>query len=188
MLQQSTQSLRRTNWHTCRMHESILRSLQSLRSDLRARWETRLRQAPIPSPLAAPDVLVHLMDWTLEELFKSLIRPPQRRRVRPRTEPPNQHAQPFQCSCGSNPLEAYFACLQKTLIEAVEQLYLMPGANNLPECAIVTAEIQLAFTQISQRELETFCSVCQHSHQPATMRENEACAGSEKKSVPLVKA
>lgn len=144
------------------MHERIQQTLQSMRPALRVRWEALLRQAPVHSPLAAPDVLVHLMNWTLEEFFKTLTAAPNRRRVRPRGATSVTMAN--YCPCGSNPLQTYFSCLKQTLAEAVENINRTALCANAIEGDILAAESEIAFALVSNRELETFCSVCRHSH------------------------
>lgn len=157
------------------MHERIRHTLYSMRPGLRARWEVLLRQAPVHSPLAAPDVLVHLMDWTLEEFFKALTSPPNRRRPRPSTSPVT-----YYCPCGSNPLQTYFSCFKQTLHEALEKINRAGLCTTVAERDIIATETEIAFALVSNRELETFCSVCRHSH---TLTENAVDRGTEKVSL-----
>ena len=67
--------------HTASMQESLVRSLRSRLPDIRARWEALLHAEPVKTPLAYPDSLVHLLDWTLEEIFHGLAALPVRRRL-----------------------------------------------------------------------------------------------------------
>src|SRR5258708_9894049 len=96
------------------MQDEFLRVLIARRGDLHARWEALLRIERINTPLANPDALVFMIDWTLDELFGSLLRPNPRHR--------SSHectATRAACPCGRNPLLAYFAAGEQALEEAL---------------------------------------------------------------------
>jgi hypothetical protein len=57
------------------MQESLMQPLRALRFQTRVRWEALLRTERTSSPLANPDSLVHLLDWTLDEIFHALACP-----------------------------------------------------------------------------------------------------------------
>jgi hypothetical protein len=136
------------------MHESFIRALTQHRPTLRARWEGLLRAERINSPLANPDTLVFLMDYTLDRLFDELHHPRLRRR-RPRDERP-------PCPCGRNPLLAYFHTAEQAVVETLflaegELAPLSPG-----EREINLEDLKLAIRDVGRKEIESFCAVCQH--------------------------
>jgi hypothetical protein len=143
------------------MHESTLDALQQMRPSLRKRWEVLLRAEPVRSPLAAPESLVFLMDWTLNALFNALRSANARRRSKIRAGTDEIDVLACACECGLNPLLAYFMTAEKTLVEA---LFLadspLPPMTAGERQACVT-EIQLALHAIGRREIETFCALCQ---------------------------
>jgi hypothetical protein len=149
------------------MEENALNALRSMRPLLRKRWEALLRAEPVTSPLANPDSLVYLMDWTLDRVFDELRMASKRRRHKQRpamAAPPASH-----CECGKNPLLAYFSTAERSLLEAVfladSPLPAMsPGSREA--CA---SELKMALSVIAGAEIETFCAVCLHRHctQPA---------------------
>ena len=65
-----------------------------------------LRTEPINTPLGHPDSLVHLIDWTLDEIFTALTNPLARHRGTGTRFASNDRP---ECPCGRNPLLAYFA-------------------------------------------------------------------------------
>ncbi len=143
------------------MQDALLRALQAYRPTLRQRWEILLRARPATSPLANPDTLVHLMDWTLDCLFDELRGAPSRRRPAAGAPPP--------CPCGLNPLIAYF----ETAGKAAEDTF----CNDIPdthrftvlerEAALV--ELKGAIKGVARREIDSFCAVCLHSHRADTV-------------------
>lgn len=146
------------------MHESILLGLQAMRSELLIEWETLLRGKPAPSPLASPDVLVYLMKWTLDEVFKNLVSPPNRRRLRSRSgSPPSDEALTNGCRCGMHPLLTYFACLEEAVEKNLEKVFGLLENLDGVERSAAKVEARLAVTLVSSREIETFCAVCQHA-------------------------
>lgn len=142
------------------MHSSLLREFQQRRFSIRARWEALLRAEPITSPLANPDALAHLIDTTLEEIFSTLegpISPDENHR-----EAPNYDTPP--CSCGRNPLLAYFSAGRQAVFEGLilsqaATVPLDPGHRDasLEELAGIVHEI-------AAREIEAFCGICQFRH------------------------
>jgi hypothetical protein len=149
---------RRALWHTAgQMHESYIRALNHHRRTLRSRWEVLLRAERINSPLANPDTLVFLMDYTLDRLLDELRSPRQRRRRSPDERPP--------CPCGRNPLLAYFQTAEQAMIET-----LFLNESELAICSpeerhVGLEELRTAVREVGRREIESFCAVCQH--QPA---------------------
>lgn len=142
------------------MNERCLRSLKAHRETLCLQWEARLRAAPLNSPLAHPDTLIHLMDRTLDQIFRELEQPTARRR--------QPALPPDYCRCGHNPLVAYFA----TAVLAFETT-LAQCADEVPVTRDDADEVKRALNHLSRDEIMTFCALCQR---------NDTCiAGSEPK-------
>ncbi len=144
-----------------RMHDSILISLRAHRLQLCSRWETLLRQEPVRSPLASPDVLRHLMNWTLDEIFQTVAQTRARRRKKIRLASGQS-----PCPCGMNPLEIYFNCLDSALTEFVEGKFSHAGAPGFTDAELIAQDVRNALAVVRAREIEQFCSVCQHRSAP----------------------
>lgn len=146
------------------MQEDLLQSLRAGRFQTRARWEALLRTEPTTTPLANPDSLVHLLDWTIDEIFRALARDYSHRRhpARPGEDPR------LACVCGRNPLLAYFAAGGQAMHEAlVLAQAARPHLDPLERDAALE-ELNLVVAHISRREISAFCGVCQH--RPAEVR------------------
>ncbi|MDO8544215.1 MAG: hypothetical protein Q7S40_27570 [Opitutaceae bacterium] len=153
------------------MQEDLIRALRDRRGDIRARWETLLRIERVNTPLANPDALVFMIDWTCDELFAALNHPGRRRAGRS----PESPARP-ECPCGRNPLLTYFAAGEQALEEA---LILEQASRPTLEPAqrdAAFAELQLAVREIARREIESFCAVCQYRMEPRTCSMETAVA------------
>ncbi|MFA6289417.1 MAG: hypothetical protein WC661_18710 [Opitutaceae bacterium] len=145
------------------MDERSLSALQAHRPTLRIKWESRLRAAPVTSPLANPDALVHLMVWTLDQVFRELTPGATRRKTALGPRPP--------CPCGLNPLIAYFSTAKISLHEALE---VCSGGG--PINPADAEEMEHALEIVARRELATFCSLCLHNehsnrHEPRSDKE-----------------
>ena len=134
------------------MDERSLSSLQAHRPTLSKKWEARLRAAPVTSPLANPDSLVHLMEWTLDQVFRELAAHHPRRKTPRPPRPP--------CPCGLNPLIAYFSTAKVSLHEALETC-----AGGRPIEPTDAEAMEQALEIVARRELETFCALCLHNDQ-----------------------
>lgn len=165
------------------MHDSILLGLQAMRSDLRERWEALLREAPVTSPLASPDVLVHLMNWTLDEVFKSLTCPPNRRRAKHRHADGTVDKTRLHCRCGMNPLQTYFICLEQALSETAYKVFRLMENPWAADREVILAETRLAVSTVATREMNTFCAVCQHGAMQVS--KTELASGSAMQALPV---
>ena len=140
------------------MQESLVSALRAQRPRVRAHWEALLRVEPVGSPLGHPDALVHLIDWTLDEIFTAIANPLARHRTGHNRlgadEPPH-------CPCGRNPLLAYFSACEQALQEAL--VLAQAATENLDplERDASFQELNMVLQQISRREIEAFCGVCQ---------------------------
>ncbi len=156
------------------MQDGLMRALLTHRPTLRQRWESLLRAQPPTSPLANPDALVFLMEWTLDRLFEDLRNAPSRRRPAARTgvalsEPP-------PCPCGLNPLIAYFQTAEKALEEIYCPDILATDRFTTLEREAALMELKLVLRGVARREIESFCAVCLHSNRSATPCSAAPCA------------
>lgn len=140
------------------MQETLVSALRAQRPHVRSHWEALLRVEPVGSPLGHPDALVHLIDWTLDEIFTAIANP----LARHRSGHNRVHAEePPHCPCGRNPLLAYFAAGEQAMHEALV-LSQASTANLDPlERDASFHELNIVLQQISRREIDAFCGVCQ---------------------------
>lgn len=141
--------------HNVRMQDELVRALRARRAEIHARWEALLRIEKVNTPLANPDALVFMIDWTLDECFASL-RPLHARRR-------NGHevfAKP-DCPCGRNPLLTYFAAGEQAIEEALILEQASASSIDPVERDDAFAELKRTVREIARREIEAFCSVCQ---------------------------
>jgi hypothetical protein len=148
------------------MQETLVQALRSQLPHIREQWEALLHAEPVKTPLAYPDSLVHLLDWTLEEIFHGLVALPDRRRVSRNAHLANERP---TCPCGRNPLLTYFAAGEQAMREALVLAQVaLPSLDPIERDAALE-ELDLVFHQIARREIESFCGVCQYreaeSHQ-----------------------
>jgi hypothetical protein len=141
------------------MHETLVRSLRSQIPQIRERWKALLHAEPVATPLAYPDTLVHLLDWTLEEIFHRLTSLSLHRRTGGKLACP--HCRP-ECPCGRNPLLTYFAAGEQAMREAlILAQAALPTLDPIERDASMN-ELNFVFCDIARREIESFCGVCQH--------------------------
>jgi hypothetical protein len=141
------------------MQDLLLHSLRAQSPQIRERWDALLHVEPVHTPLGYPGALSHLIDWTLEEIFRGVAtlshrRHPSRRGavVEPRPA----------CPCGRNPLLAYFTAGEQVMREAlVLAQAAAPGLDPIERDAALH-ELDLVFHQIARREIDAFCGVCQY--------------------------
>ena len=122
-------------------------------------WESLLRLERVSSPLAQPDLLVRLLDQTLDDIFATLPEWSVRRHPTPIPAP--------VCPCGRNPLLAYYAAgqqaLRETLVIIQTGIPLLTSTNRDDALACVDQ----VFGHIARREIEAFCALCQFRPEPA---------------------
>lgn len=129
------------------MIERLLNALRVRRPLIHQGWATRLRAVPCSSALAHPDSLVHLMNRTLDQIFKEIAAPSARRR-------PPPHPQGL-CRCGCNPLLDYFSTAALTFQHTVALC-----ADEFPITAQEVDQVERAVTRVACREISTFCTLC----------------------------
>jgi hypothetical protein len=139
------------------MQDELVRALRTRRPEIHARWEALLRIEKINTPLANPDALVFMIDWTLDECLATL-RPPHARRKHGSMVP---FAAKPACPCGRNPLLAYFAAGEQAIEEALVLEQARASAIDPVQRDTAFLELKLAVREIARREIEAFCSVCQ---------------------------
>jgi hypothetical protein len=127
------------------MQSATICVLAERRPALRRRWEAALRAGRVSSPLANPDTLVFMMDWTLDRVFEALKSGDVAVR--------NGGDRPVRCPCGLNPLLAYFEVLEAVLLAE------LPAGTDGAEPA--RAELRGAVARVAEREIAAFCAVCQ---------------------------
>ncbi len=122
-------------------------------------WEALLRSEPVATPLGHPDVLSHLINRTLNVVLGSLCAPGRRRRSGPPSPDGDIRA---ECSCGRNPLLAYYLAGEHALRGALVQLSheascLAPGTRD-----DAVSELCAVLHEIARRDVGLFCSLCQY--------------------------
>lgn len=135
-----------------------------------------MRAEPVATPLGLPDALVHLIDTTLEEILGTLERAQRRQRTN------EKHAQTQErqlCRCGRNPLLAYFAAAAQAMREGVILAQAASAPLDPVERDASLEELNAVLRQISGREIEAFCGVCQFRHLalPAPVQPLAICGG-----------
>src|SRR4051812_40968829 len=98
------------------MQSELLSALRARHFEIRSRWAELLRVEPVHTPLGHPEALAHLIDWTLEDIFRALSTGgPRRRLAESHASTPNRSL----CPCGRNPLLSYFDAADQSLREAL---------------------------------------------------------------------
>jgi hypothetical protein len=117
-----------------------------------------LRLEHADTPIADPDYLVHLIDWTLDEILAEL-----RRGRCHRAGAPRSHAKALLkagCHCGHNPLTKHFLAGEQALLESLVLLQSrMPSMDPLSRSSAV-AQLYVAVHSVARREVGTFCALC----------------------------
>ena len=143
------------------MQSELLGALRARQSDIRARWTELIRIEPVNTPLAHPEALSHLIDWTLAELFRGLSDGSYRRHRA------HDHAgTPYRsfCACGRNPLLSYFDAAGQALREALVLVQATAATLDPIERDASLEELNLVLGHVARHEIEAFCGVCQHRH------------------------
>jgi len=131
--------------------------LKSQRLTLKAEWRRRLCAEPVSTPLANPDVLVHLMDETLDQLAQLVQTQPAARWCTMH----KVHLQPLRtfCPCGLNPLLNYFSTGGAALA------MILSGAAGMSERE--KPRLGAAWDFIAQQEIQALCGMCRRICAPA---------------------
>jgi hypothetical protein len=134
---------------------ALLQALARRAPAIRARWADLLRAEPASSPLANPEALVHLIEWTLRAVLRRL------QASRPRSRPLRPPARRTPgCPCGRNPLRTHFTAGEQALQEALV-LCQAEGPHPAPaERDAALHELNRAFRQLAGREMAALCALC----------------------------
>lgn len=143
------------------MNAELIAKLQSMRPQIRRRWETLLRIERLETALANPDTLVFMFDRTLDSVLSAL---PGRvvRSAGPRPV----------CHCSRNPMRVYFTALEQALLEALilaQSAQARPEPNHQDAVAERTAaatELRATLRRIARREIRTFDQICEPPTKP----------------------
>ena len=148
------------------MHESWVDALHTRRREIHRRWEALLRLDRADGPLAEPDNLVHLIDWTLDEVLGEIRRRKTSRRSE--TPPPAITILRAGCHCGHNPLFNHFIAGEQAMLEALIQLQAGDPSLLPHHRSTAVVELYVAIHSIAMREFELLCSMCAKRPQPRT--------------------
>ena len=157
------------------MQETLVLILCARRREIRGRWEALLRIERVNTPLANPSALVLLVDSTLDEIFTALRRPRSRRRA---ARAAHAVAERDLCLCGRNPWLVYFEAGKQALVESLVLAQAKSATLDPLARDAAMAELQLCLHEITRREIETFCAVCQFRHAPSSALVSEPSAHS----------
>jgi hypothetical protein len=143
------------------MQPSLLGALRAQQPQIRDRWTALLHVEPVSTPLANPDALVHLIDWSLQEIFGVLATTP----FSSGPERSRSESNPL-CPCGRNPLLAYYSAGEQAMREALILAQAASPHLDPVERDAALVELNTRLREISRREIESFCGVCQHRDEP----------------------
>lgn len=133
------------------MSPEVLSALARSRPGIRARCEALLRLEKPATPLASPDILIHLFDHTLDEVLAP------KRRVRSAAATPDPRA--GRCTC--NPLRPYFATLEQALLEALIWAQATGPVLEPGERVAQVGELCERMRGVAHREILLLDGVCQ---------------------------
>jgi hypothetical protein len=158
-----------------RMQERLIRSLSDRRREIHRRWDALLHLEPAETPLANPDTLVHMIDWTLDKVFNEL-----RSRIAYHCgERPRDFASlRAHCHCGNNPFFKHFLAGEQALLEALVLVQSEDASLKPVYRDTAVAELFLVINEIARCEVESLCSLCMNSPRPkrqssVALEENE---------------
>jgi hypothetical protein len=141
------------------MRECWVSAISTRRHLIRERWEALLRAERANSPLANPDALAHLIEWTLDEVLKELRRP---RAHNKGTPVPSMSTLREGCHCGRNPYFIHFMAGEQAMLEALVIVQAEASPLDPEHRDAAVAELYTVTRQIARREVDAFCSLCQH--------------------------
>jgi hypothetical protein len=140
------------------MQEFWIEALGSRRPEISRRWKALLFLESADGPLAHPENLVHLIDWTLDEVLADLRRRQASRRGE--AHPPEISKVRAGCHCGHNPLFNLFVAGEQALLEALIELQASNPSTDPLHRSTSVAELYVAIRAIAMREFELLCSLC----------------------------
>jgi hypothetical protein len=144
------------------VHSALIEAMDSRRSRIRASWERLLKGERVNTALARPEVLIYLIEPTLDRIFAALRHLP-RTSVNLKSDLAAEEFKRAACECGRNPLLVFFLAGEQALLD--ELIHLQAEASELvgnPRTQDVT-ELYLVIRHEARREVGAFCAVCVHS-------------------------
>ncbi len=167
------------------MQKFLVRALQARRPHIRAHWEILLRGEPVNSPLAQAEMMIRLIDWSLDEVFALLQGSRARRAHRPSAPLLAGRA---ACQCGRNPLLAHFIAGEQAMLEALVLAQAATRALDPAARDTSVAELYRAVRTLAHREVDAFCSLCQHraisGRTPAGVKRGRFSSAAPRADVP----
>jgi hypothetical protein len=140
------------------MQECWIEALEANRSEIHRRWEALLRLDRADGPLSDPDNLMHLIDWTFDEVLAEIRRRKILRRREP--NPPTIANLRARCHCGHNPLSHHFVAGEQALLEALIQQQAADPTTDPQHRSTAVVELYVGIHSIAEREVELLCSMC----------------------------
>lgn len=132
------------------MLDAIHRALTQRRAQICARWEALLRGEPVASPLGHPDTLVFGIRDAVREIVAAM-----------RTPPNEPTPEPADCTCGRNPLQAFYRAGEQALLETLVLIQAEHGALSPAQRDTTFAELRRAIHHVKHREIGALAAVCQ---------------------------
>lgn len=133
------------------MQADVLATLVRRRPEIRRAWEILLRAERASTPMANPDTLVFMMDWTLDRIFADL---------RVTKGFPASGPARTECACGLNPMLVYFSALRQVLTEALVLAQAARPEEEASRREAELAQVTRVVDEEAEREITAFCSVC----------------------------
>lgn len=141
------------------MRDDLIAALRAQRPEIRRRWRDLLFAEKATSPLANPAALVHLIDWTLEEVERALLTPAHRHRL---GRAASRAGSRDPAACEQNPFLAHFAAAEQALREALILAQTSVSQLTTAERDLSLVELDLALHVVAEHEIQAFSAVCQH--------------------------
>ena len=139
------------------MQAELLGALRARQTEIRTRWADLLRVEPVNTPLAYPEALSHLINWTMDEIFRMLVT------GRSRSSDHDIGASiRTLCACGRNPLLTYFDAAGQALREALILVQSTTPLLDPIERDASLEELNRVLHAVARHEIEAFCGICQH--------------------------
>lgn len=139
------------------MEESLVQLLRTKCADIRSRWSDLLHVERALSPLAHPDMLVYLLDETLEKIFTGLSSAAGQKNPAPLAPAP---AWP-RCDCGLNPYIRFYAAGELALLEALVISQAEIHVRDATARDLAVLELYEVVRRFARNDVELFCSLCQ---------------------------
>jgi hypothetical protein len=159
------------------MQKAWIEALSTNRRMIRGQWEAFLRLEQVDSPIADPEHLVYLIDWTFDEILGQLRigKAKQAGGVRPFAS----SAVRAGCHCGRNPLIKFFLAGEQALLEALVLLQSGEIPCEPGDRSTAVTELYLAVHTVAAREVDTLCSMCRRPRANASNPRQESYTGAE---------